>query len=91
MNGRVSLRIAPRRRGGFYVFAEDGSFDAQRTAIYRLRAMLRDRGIPAESYVVTPPRPRRGSAREGLAVVAPLATPGDLPVISTTAAEVLEA
>lgn len=84
-----AFRIQPRRRGGWYVFAEHSRIAAQREFASRLRDLLRERGVPAESTIVS----RGQGARyfENIAVVAPLATEADLPTIADAAAAVIRA
>lgn len=80
----VSMRVMPRRRGGFYAVAEGADLPAQRAAVRHMRDLLRERGVPAESYVVVSDR----LAVQGYSALAPLATADDLPAIAEAAAEV---
>lgn len=82
-----ALRIQPRRRGGWYVFADHSRIGAQRAFAARLRDLLRACGLPAESVVVS----RGSGARyvESMAVIAPRATPADLPTIAHLAGELI--
>lgn len=84
-----AYRIQARPRGGFYVFADHSRFGAQRAFAGLLRDRLRACGLTAESCVVG--RGKGSRYVESVAVIAPAATPADLPTIARTAGEIIRA